>query len=125
MVRRAAKGQAPACGPAAGARAAEQARQLIRARAADDLTSAELAAAAGCSRFALHRAFVAAYGMTPGDYQRQLRLRSARRLIAAGSPISEAAAQAGFADQSHLTRWFSRYYGVTPGGYRRALELPA
>jgi AraC-like ligand binding domain len=31
----------------------------------------------------------------------------AARLIAQGMPLSEAAAQAGFADQSHLTRWFS------------------
>jgi transcriptional regulator GlxA family with amidase domain len=31
-----------------------------------------------------------------------------------------AAAQAGFADQSHLTRWFTRCYGVTPGAYQRA-----
>ncbi|HXW44552.1 MAG TPA: AraC family transcriptional regulator [Streptosporangiaceae bacterium] len=124
MVRRATTGPVQVSAPAAGARAAEQARQLIRARAADDVSSAELAAAAGCSRFALNRAFVAAYGMTPGDYQRQLRLRSARQLIASGKPIGEAAAQAGFADQSHLTRWFSRYYGITPGGYRRALDVP-
>jgi AraC-like DNA-binding protein len=34
----------------------------------------QLAAAAGCSRFTLHRAFTAAYRMTPADFQRQLRL---------------------------------------------------
>jgi AraC-like DNA-binding protein len=60
--------------------------------------------------------------MTPGDYQRQLRLRTARRLIGQGSSISAAAVQAGFADQSHLTRWFGRYYGITPGGYRAAAQ---
>ena len=79
-----------------------------------------LASAAGRSRFAVHRAFVWAYGMAPGDYQRQLRLREARRLIARGRPISAAAAQAGFSDQSHLTRWFIRCYGITPGGFQRA-----
>jgi len=31
-----------------------------------------------------------------------------------------AAAEAGFADQSHLTRWFTRTYGVTPAAYRTA-----
>ena len=79
-----------------------------------------LASAAGRSRFAVHRAFVWAYGMAPGDYQRQLRLREARRLIARGRPISAATAQAGFSDQSHLTRWFIRCYGITPGGFQRA-----
>jgi AraC-like DNA-binding protein len=74
----------------------------------------------GRSRFAVHRAFTHVYGMPPSDYQRQLRLREARALIAAGTPISEAAAVAGFSDQSHLSRWFVRYYGVTPGRYQRA-----
>ena len=77
--------------------------------------------AAGCSRYAAYRAFHQAYGLAPSDYQRQLRLRAARRLIAQGRPISEAAARAGFADQSHLSRWFGRCYGVTPGGYQRAV----
>jgi AraC-like DNA-binding protein len=120
MTRRAAAGEAlPASSERpASATAAARAREYLRAAVAQDVTSAQLAAAAGCSRFALHRAFTAAYGMTPADYQRQLRLRSARRLIAAGRSISAAAAETGFADQSHLTRWFSRYYGITPGGFR-------
>jgi AraC-like DNA-binding protein len=105
----------------AGIGAADRARQFIHAAVGADVTAGQLAAAAGCSsRFALHRAFVSAYGMTPADYQRQLRLRAARTLIAAGRPISEAAAASGFADQSHLTRWFARCYGITPGEYRQA-----
>ena len=99
---------------------AGRARDLIAGRYRDDLTAADLAAATGRSRFAVHRAFTHVYGMPPSDYQRQLRLREARALIAAGTPISEAAVLAGFADQSHLSRWFVRYYGVTPGRYQRA-----
>jgi AraC-like DNA-binding protein len=124
MVRRA--GTRPAAGRrpvrGAGPAAAERARQFVHARTGEDITIGQLAAAAGCSRFALHRAFTAAYGMTPADYQRQLGLRTARRMIAAGRPIAEAAALAGFADQSHLTRWFARCYGITPGGYRAAVR---
>jgi AraC-like DNA-binding protein len=107
-------------GPADARRVAGRARDLIAGRYRDDLTAADLAAAAGRSRFAVHRAFTHVYGMPPSDYQRQLRLREARALIAAGTPISEAAVLAGFADQSHLSRWFVRYYGVTPGRYQRA-----
>lgn len=110
-------GDAPATGTAA---IASSARQLIRERYADDITASDLAAAVGCSRFTVHRAFVSRYGLAPSDYQRQLRLRAARRLIARGIPISQAAAQSGFADQSHLTRWFSRYYGITPACYGKA-----
>lgn len=88
-----------------------------------DLTAADLAAAAGTSRFAVYRAFRETYGLSPSDYQRQARLRYARRLIGAGCGIAEAAAAAGFADQSHLTRWFTRCYGVTPGAYRQAVHF--
>jgi AraC-like DNA-binding protein len=107
-------------GPADARRVARRARDLIAGRYRDDLTADDLATDTGRSRFAVHRAFTHVYGMPPSDYQRQLRLREARALIAAGTPISEAAALAGFADQSHLSRWFVRYYGVTPGRYQRA-----
>ena len=106
--------------PADARRVARRARDLIAGRYRDDLTADDLTMVTGRSRFAVHRAFTHVYGMPPSDYQRQLRLRDARELIAAGTPISEAAALAGFADQSHLSRWFVRYYGVTPGRYQRA-----
>jgi len=110
----------PAQAPADAGRVAARARDLIAGRYRDDLTADDLATVTGRSRFAVHRAFTHVYGMPPSDYQRQLRLREARALIAAGTPISEAAALAGFADQSHLSRWFVRYYGVTPGRYQHA-----
>ena len=111
-------------GPADARRVAGRARDLIAGRYRDDLTAGDLARATGRSRFAVHRAFTHVYGMPPSDYQRQLRLREARALIAAGTPISEAAVLAGFADQSHLSRWFVRSYGVTPGRYQRATAPP-
>jgi AraC-like DNA-binding protein len=110
-----------AAAPVDARQVARRARDLIADRRLDDINAGDLAAVTGRSRFAVHRAFTHVYGMPPGDYQRQLRLREARSLIAAGRPISEAAALAGFADQSHLSRWFLRYYGVTPGRYQRAV----
>jgi AraC-like DNA-binding protein len=107
-------------GPPDTRRVARLAREVIAGRYRDELTAGDLATVTGRSRFAVHRAFTHVYGLAPSDYQRELRLREARALIAAGTPISEAAALAGFADQSHLSRWFVRYYGVTPGRYQRA-----
>jgi AraC-like DNA-binding protein len=105
--------------PGAGSGPAARIRALIHdAGAAADLTADDLAAAAGCSRYAAYRAFRHAYGLAPSDYQRQLRVRTARGLLSRGVPPAVAAAEAGFADQAHLTRWFRRYYGVTPGAYR-------
>jgi len=79
-----------------------------------------VAEAAGCSRFAAYRAFRSRFGLSPSDYQRQLRLRAARRALAGGAAVADAAAATGFADQAHLTRWFRRCYGITPGAYRAA-----
>jgi AraC-like DNA-binding protein len=50
------------------------------------------------------------------------RLDQARRLIAAGRPLAQAAADAGFTDQSHLTRRHVQPYGMTPDRWRRMLQ---
>jgi AraC-like DNA-binding protein len=120
LLIRNAQGPGPGRGPErADRQVAARIRELIQDGAAD-LTADDVAAAAGCSRYAAYRAFTQAYGLAPSDYQRQLRLRAARRLLCAGVTPARAAAEAGFADQAHLTRWFRRYYGVTPGAYRAA-----
>ncbi|MBW8816539.1 MAG: AraC family transcriptional regulator [Caulobacterales bacterium] len=86
----------------------------------DDIGLDDLAAASGLDRFRLTRAFKAQLGLSPHAYLVQLRLRAARRQLARGTPPAQAAADAGFADQSHLGRWFRRAYGLTPAAYRRA-----
>jgi AraC-like DNA-binding protein len=99
--------------------AARRAHALLHESGAEAVTSEQLAGTAGCSRFALYRAFRAEFGMPPSDYQRQLRLRRARRLLADGATPADAAAATGFADQAHFGRWFKRAYGITPGVYQR------
>ncbi len=84
-------------------------------------SSAELATVARCGRFAQHRALQAEFGLAPSDYQRQVRPRAARRLLAAGRAPADVAAETGFADQSHLTRWFVRRHGIGPAVFRREL----
>ncbi|MGW9079285.1 AraC family transcriptional regulator [Streptomyces kronopolitis] len=124
MVRRNAAGAraggARVLPPGAQARAARRARDLLVADHDRQLTAQELADAAGCSRFALYRAFRTEYGMAPSDFQRLLRLRRARALLVEGRPAAEAATVAGFADQAHFHRWFVRCFGVTPGAFSRA-----
>ena len=85
------------------------------------VTLAELSALSGVSRFQLLRGFVRAVGITPHAYLLQRRVRLARRLLVAGRLPAQAAAEAGFADQSHLTRAFRRQLGVTPARYRAAV----
>lgn len=82
----------------------------------------ELADMAGLSRYQLLRSFSRALGITPHAYLLQRRVLMARRLIASGHSLSQAALEAGFSDQSHMSRAFSRQFGLSPGRYRRAVR---
>jgi AraC-like DNA-binding protein len=83
-----------------------------------------LAQAAGLSRWQFVRGFARAFGITPHAYVLQRRAHLARRCIAGGSSLAEAAALSGFADQSHMTRVFVRSFGFAPGAYAR-VRAPA
>ena len=95
-----------------------------RARIDDDpsspLTLTDLATEAGMSRFQLLRGFAYEMGLPPHAYRMQRRVILARQLIARGTTLADAAAAAGFADQSHMTRAFVRLMGMTPANYAAA-----
>jgi AraC-like DNA-binding protein len=86
-----------------------------------NVSLADLARESGLSRFQVLRGFAKATGMTPHAYLVQARIHMARRLIASGMPLAEAAFASGFADQSHMTRVFTAKYGLSPRVYARAL----
>jgi AraC-like DNA-binding protein len=96
----------------------------VRARIDDDPAGAhaltDLAALADLSRYQTLRAFTRLTGFTPHAYVMQRRLDAARRLIRDGTTLAEAAAGAGFADQSHMHRVFVARHGFTPGVYAEA-----
>ncbi|MEE1751701.1 AraC family transcriptional regulator [Streptomyces sp. SP18CS02] len=115
----------PARAPqAAGARTAALAKDLLQERMADPPSLEQLARELGVGPFALLRAFKAAYGMPPHTWLTNARVRSARRLLEAGTPPAEAAAAVGFTDQPHLNRHFTRIVGVPPGAYQRERARP-
>lgn len=99
-----------------------RARELIDDDPASPLTLQDMAQQSGLSQFQLLRAFAKATGMTPHAYIVQRRIDAARRLIAGGAALSEAALASGFADQSHMTRVFVRKYGITPNAYAQAMS---
>jgi AraC-like DNA-binding protein len=97
------------------------AKNLIDDNPAAPITLSDLARASGLSRFQVLRGFVRATGLTPHAYLVQRRINLARRLIAHGTPLVEAAVASGFADQSHMTRIFVRKYGISPRAYADAV----
>lgn len=96
-------------------RAAARARDFLVAESHRVVGSDELERISGLDRFTLARHFRSAFGTSPHRFQVGQRLMRAQAMIAEGVALSEAAAAAGFADQSHLTRHFSARFGVTPG----------
>ena len=76
----------------------------------------------GLSKAALLRAFARWKGITPYRYLEAVRVNRARELLGLGVAPAQAAAETGFADQSHFTRYFTRFSGLTPGAYRELFE---
>jgi AraC-like DNA-binding protein len=98
-------------------RAVQLVADCIRDRFADKLTLSDLSKVAGLSRFHLLRQFKAAIGLTPWQFQTQLRVDAARKLLRAGERAGHVAPTCGFVDQSHFTRVFRQTAGMTPGVY--------
>ena len=62
----------------------------------------------------LRRMLLEAVGLTPKAYQQEMRLQRFVTAADGGTPLVAAAADAGYADQSHLTREVRRFSGLTP-----------
>jgi AraC-like DNA-binding protein len=77
----------------------------------------QLTSLTNLSPFYLLRVFHNRAGFPPHEYQTQVRIAHARKLIRNGTSLSQAALETGFFDQSHLSRNFKRIVGVTPRQY--------
>ncbi len=108
---------------AAVARVKDYLRSGFEANASlPNFSLADLAGVACLSPYHFIRVFSRHTGLTPHAWLMQLRARKARELLRQGTPIADAAAQAGFADQSHLTKAFKRLLGYTPGHFRNSVQ---
>ncbi|WP_168879735.1 AraC family transcriptional regulator [Rhizobium sp. P28RR-XV] len=71
--------------------------------------------ASGMSRASLHRHFVALTGLSPVQYQKQLRLQEARQLLLAGDhSASDVAFAVGYESASQFSREYLRQFGAPP-----------
>ncbi len=87
----------------------------IKDHFADPLEIEQLVSIAGMSRSALHKHFKAVTQMSPLQYQKQLRLQEARKLMVAhGLNASAASFHVGYSSATQFTREYSRMYGEAP-----------
>jgi AraC-like DNA-binding protein len=103
------------------AAAVERVREYVHAHAREPIAAAVLERVAGLDRFALARQFRTVHGTSPDRYRTLRRLALAREAIEGGTTLVAAAAESGFADQSHLTRQFKQAYGLTPARWAAAV----
>ncbi|MCR8915485.1 AraC family transcriptional regulator [Marinobacter panjinensis] len=100
-------------------RALEALARYLDVHAAEDVSLDTLCGISGYSAGHLIRAFRQYFGLTPHAYLVNRRVQLGRRDLKNGTPIAEAALNAGFADQPHFQRAFKRMMAATPNQYRR------
>lgn len=71
--------------------------------------------ASGMSRASLHRHFLSMTGLSPVQYQKQLRLQEARQLLLAGEHrAADVAFAVGYESASQFSREYLRQFGASP-----------
>lgn len=97
-----------------------RATEWIRRHFRDPLRVADVAAAAGMSTSSLHEHFKLLTSVTPLEFQKQLRLHEARRLmLAEGANAGTAGFAVGYESPSQFSREYRRLFGAPP---RRDIE---
>lgn len=92
----------------------------MREHMADEFRLAPLAEMAGLSEFHFNRMFRRATGVPPSQYQIQLRMDAARRLLReTKKSVITIANDVGYSNPSHFAQTFRRRTGLSPSDYRR------
>jgi AraC-like DNA-binding protein len=93
----------------------------IRANYTKALSVSQLAADAGMSLSAFHEHFKSVTSTTPLQYQKELRLLEAQRLLQTGNAtVASAAFDVGYESPTQFSREFSRKFGLSPSVQKSA-----
>lgn len=88
-----------------------------------ELSLQEIAAQFSLSYRTFTRRFRQATNQTPVEYWQQLRVQTAKELLASSNlSIQEVALEVGYNDQGHLTRVFKKVLSQTPSQYRSVVR---
>jgi AraC-like DNA-binding protein len=89
--------------------------QWLRSHFMEPIVINEMARRAGMATTTFHRQFKFATGLSPIQFQKQLRLLEARNLIAfEGYAAANAAFEVGYQSPSQFNREYSRFFGAPP-----------
>ena len=99
------------------------AAQQITLRYKEPLRMSDIAQAANMSQSSLHHHFKLATNMTPLQYQKNLRLQEARRLLVFEAvSVASAAHRVGYESPSQFSREYARTFGISPSQDMREMR---
>jgi AraC family transcriptional regulator len=97
-----------------------RAKEFMEANLSTGVRLRDLAEITQLSQSQFGRAFKASTGLTPHQWQMQLRINRAQQYLLDGElSLAQIALLTGFSEQSHFTRVFQSIVGVSPGFWRR------
>lgn len=102
----------------------------IRENCAASIDVKRLAAQSGMGVATFHRQFKQITGLSPIQFQKQLRLLEARKLLVfSDNSVSDAAFKVGYVSPSQFNREYSRFFGASPAldasKLKRLEKMPA
>lgn len=101
-----------------------EAAQLLREKAATELSMKEVASRMGLGAVQFTRRFRAAHGATPIVFLTAHRLQMVQQLlIETDLTLDAIAARCGWSHGSYLSRVFTEHFGVAPGEFRKLRRL--
>lgn len=100
-----------------------QAIQWVRQNFIDSFEIEQLANRACMGITTFHRQFKSITGLSPIQFQKQLRLLEARKLLAfSGYSVTDAALDVGYESTSQFNREYSRFFGASPARDAKKLK---
>ncbi len=97
-----------------------QAALLLRQRAGENFSMAEISSTYGLGPVQFTRRFRAAHGCNPIEFLTQIRLEKARKLLVESSrTVEEIATECGWASGAYLSSVFKQHLRQAPGEFRK------
>jgi len=99
-----------------------QSRHFMEEHFAENISVAGFAREACLSKFHFIRLFKSYYGYTPHQHLISVRIREARKLLAANQLMVAVCTQCGFESIPSFTALFKRSTGITPAAFREQVQ---
>lgn len=97
-------------------------KEYIEENISSKLTLTSISKELNVSAFHIIRVCNQDFGLSANAYIVNKRVHRAKKLIAQGVDISQAAVEVGFYDQSHLTNVFKKVFALTPKAYQNDIS---